>query len=197
MRCKYESFGCYYKSIHSSHSSGSSSIKGLRKMNCKNVDLHSLCSWSVFWPTPTTNGSLPQPCPLCLLFFLKHPVPLFVLPSPHLVFSLSLKLFSTCRTELCPAPCGSHGICSEGQCQCEDGWIGATCDQRACHPRCEEHGQCQDGTCICQPGWEGEHCNIGKLCVCMCVHMWETLIIPSDVLIMTEGEAWHRWINLL
>ncbi|MEQ2184493.1 hypothetical protein GOODEAATRI_008498, partial [Goodea atripinnis] len=61
---------------------------------------------------------------------------------------------------LCPVPCGSHGVCSEGKCQCEEGWIGAACDQRACHPRCEEHGQCHDGTCICQPGWEGEHCNI-------------------------------------
>uniref|UniRef100_A0A3B4ALP1 EGF-like domain-containing protein n=1 Tax=Periophthalmus magnuspinnatus TaxID=409849 RepID=A0A3B4ALP1_9GOBI len=54
-----------------------------------------------------------------------------------------------------------HGVCSEGQCQCEEGWVGAACDQRACHPRCEEHGQCHDGTCVCQPGWEGEHCNIG------------------------------------
>lgn len=60
-------------------------------------------------------------------------------------------------------PCGSHGVCSEGQCQCEEGWVGAACDQRACHPRCEEHGHCHDGTCICQPGWEGQHCNMGNL----------------------------------
>lgn len=79
---------------------------------------------------------------------------------------LSSDLFLPCLTELCPVPCGSHGACSEGQCQCEEGWTGAACDQRACHPRCEEHGQCHDGTCICQPGWEGEHCNIGELCVC-------------------------------
>uniref|UniRef100_A0A8C5H6N1 Teneurin-2 n=1 Tax=Gouania willdenowi TaxID=441366 RepID=A0A8C5H6N1_GOUWI len=65
-----------------------------------------------------------------------------------------------CFTELCPVPCGIHGVCSESRCQCEEGWNGAACDQRACHPRCEEHGQCHDGTCICQPGWEGEHCNI-------------------------------------
>lgn len=87
-------------------------------------------------------------------------------PSP-----LTLKCFffsrispPTCSAELCPVPCGSHGVCSEGQCQCEEGWIGAACDQRACHPRCEEHGQCHDGTCVCQPGWEGEHCNIGERC---------------------------------
>ncbi|XP_024919138.1 teneurin-1, partial [Cynoglossus semilaevis] len=72
----------------------------------------------------------------------------------------SLPLTPTAPTELCPVPCGSHGVCSEGQCQCEEGWVGAACDQRACHPRCEEHGHCHDGTCICQPGWEGQHCNM-------------------------------------
>ncbi|KAG7484175.1 hypothetical protein MATL_G00046510 [Megalops atlanticus] len=67
---------------------------------------------------------------------------------------------SDCSTEVCPVPCGNHGICSEGRCQCEDGWDGPACDHRACHPRCEEHGQCKDGTCECHPGWEGEHCTI-------------------------------------
>lgn len=96
----------------------------------------------------------------------------FKLPSMttfvSITFNLSLSslpVFSSSFSspaELCPVPCGSHGVCSEGQCQCEEGWIGAACDQRACHPRCEEHGQCHDGTCICQPGWEGEHCNIGE-----------------------------------
>lgn len=98
------------------------------------------------------------PLPLTLLV-LSHTFSHAFL-SPHLPPSRVSP--PTCSTELCLVPCGSHGVCSEGQCQCEEGWIGAACDQRACHPRCEEHGQCHDGTCICQPGWEGEHCNIGE-----------------------------------
>lgn len=119
----------------------------------------------------------------CVSFYL----PLYFLPtldssicSPpsHSLFLSHLHTFfltyispPTCLAELCPVPCGSHGVCSEGQCQCEEGWTGAACDQRACHPRCEEHGQCHDGTCICQPGWEGEHCNIGELCACGSVEL--------------------------
>ena len=108
------------------------------------------------------------------------PLPL-ILSSSHTFRALFSRVYPpTCSTELCPVPCGSHGVCSEGRCQCEEGWVGAACDQRACHPRCEEHGQCHDGTCICQPGWEGEHCNMGELSVDSCGGV---LIIPCDILI--------------
>ena len=109
------------------------------------------------------------PCVSFDLFFLAMLNSSICYPPSHSLRPLTLTCFffsrvspPTCSSELCPVPCGSHGVCSEGQCQCEEGWIGAACDQRACHPRCEEHGQCHDGTCICQPGWEGEHCNIGE-----------------------------------
>lgn len=58
--------------------------------------------------------------------------------------------------------CGSHGVCSRGICQCEEGWVGPTCEERSCHSHCAEHGQCKDGKCECSPGWEGDHCTIGK-----------------------------------
>lgn len=58
--------------------------------------------------------------------------------------------------------CGSHGVCSRGICQCEEGWVGPTCEERSCHSHCAEHGQCRDGKCECSPGWEGDHCTIGK-----------------------------------
>lgn len=127
------------------------------------------------------NFCLLPPC-LLFLFLLTslfssnarflHLFPL-ILSSSHTYTLFFLTYISppTCLAELCPVPCGSHGVCSEGQCQCEEGWTGAACDQRACHPRCEEHGQCHDGTCICQPGWEGEHCNIGELCACGSVEL--------------------------
>lgn len=200
MRCKYESFGCYYVSIHSPPPSGSSAIRGGKNVYCEKVDLESRRLFSITCGVFSRTYVYPMAQPLLLFIFF-----FFLTPCPpclfHLVFSsntqflhwflLPLILSSsdtstlyfilffswisppTCLTELCPVPCGSHGVCSEGQCQCEEGWIGAACDQRACHPRCEEHGQCHDGTCICQPGWEGEHCNIGELrvCVCVCVHM--------------------------
>ena len=192
MRCKYKSFGCYYESIHSSPPSGSLAIRGGKIVYCEKVDflvsevilfyrlffffLHLppmshpqlwifLYSFSLFWSR------------VCFFFFKTlffPPLDSFISHSLFLSHSRAFFfLFShvsppTYPAELCPVPCGSHGVCSEGQCQCEEGWIGAACDQRACHPRCEEHGQCHDGTCICQPGWEGEHCNIGELRVCAC-----------------------------
>ncbi|KAG9341665.1 hypothetical protein JZ751_018729, partial [Albula glossodonta] len=90
--------------------------------------------------------------------YLKHCYCLF---QGHIVNFILTQISSVCGcTEVCPVPCGSHGVCSEGRCQCEDGWEGMGCDQRACHPRCEEHGQCRDGKCECHPGWEGDHCTI-------------------------------------
>lgn len=192
MRCKYESFGCYYECIHSSLPSGRSAIRGGKIVYCENAD--SLVSevillYRLFFSSPSLFSPVSDGSPPTLLNFSllpASPVPLLnFFPSStaqflHLFHSLSfpspltLKCFflflfffsrispPTCSAELCPVPCGSHGVCTEGQCQCEEGWIGAACDQRACHPRCEEHGQCHDGTCICQPGWEGEHCNIGE-----------------------------------
>lgn len=121
---------------------------------------------------PPASHSLPPPTQTLFFFFFFF----------FLFFYTNILADLPRLAELCPVPCGSHGVCSEGQCQCEEGWIGAACDQRACHPRCEEHGQCHDGTCICQPGWEGEHCNIGEQRR-QHVGTWERLIIPSDVLI--------------
>lgn len=181
MRCKYKSFGCYYESIHSSPPSGSSAIKGGKIVYCEKVDflvsevILFYCLFFLFSFTYirwlTTNSDLFF-FSLTFLFFQPSippsvPLPL-ILSSSHLHAFFSRIFPPTCSTELCPVPCGSHGVCSEGLCQCEEGWIGAACDQRACHPRCEEHGQCHDGTCICQPGWEGEHCNIGAKCVSSC-----------------------------
>lgn len=184
MRCKYESFGCY-ECIHSSPPSGSSAIRGGKIVYCENVD--SLVSEVIFFYrllfffSPVSNGSPPtlwnffllSASPVPLLHFSPLPplnssicsTPSHSLPLSHLNAFFSSRISPpTCSAELCPVPCGSHGVCSEGQCQCGEGWIGAACDQRACHPRCEEHGQCHDGTCVCQPGWEGEHCNIGERC---------------------------------
>lgn len=158
-------------------------------MYCEKVDFllsEVILSYCLFFLLPISDGS-----PQIQIFFFYFNFPILSVPSASITFpflrsippSVPLPLilpfshlhafFSrifppTCSAELCPVPCGSHGVCSEGRCQCEEGWIGAACDQRACHPRCEEHGQCHDGTCICQPGWEGEHCNIGAKCVSAC-----------------------------
>lgn len=190
--------------------SGSSAIRGGRNVYCEKVDawvsevilnrlLRVFSSLSYLYPAaqPLTHFFyiLLSPCPLCLFHLFFRYLQMFLMPLIHShlqhkpFFSSFFLFFYTDiladlprLAELCPVPCGSHGVCSEGQCQCEEGWIGAACDQRACHPRCEEHGQCHDGTCICQPGWEGEHCNIGEQWR-QHVDTWECLIIPSDVLI--------------
>lgn len=195
MRRKYKSFGCYYESIHSSPPSGSSAIRGGKIVYCEKVDFlvsEVIPFYCLFffpfsftyirWLTPNSDFFLltffffsVSPVPLLPFLFFQRSVPPsvplpLILSSSHFFYTLFFSRISppTCSAELCPVPCGSHGVCSEGRCQCEEGWIGAACDQRACHPRCEEHGQCHDGTCICQPGWEGEHCNIGAKCVSAC-----------------------------
>lgn len=71
------------------------------------------------------------------------------------------------HAELCTLDCGSHGVCSRGICQCEEGWVGPTCEERTCHSHCAEHGHCKDGRCECSPGWEGDHCTIGKDLLCL------------------------------
>lgn len=151
--------------IHSPHPSRCLVIViGVKKVDFQKVTLFSVSGYSgLLFNACLYPGIYP-------FFFFTLKQILGVFPHTHSL-CLSSDLFLPCLTELCPVPCGSHGACSEGQCQCEEGWTGAACDQRACHPRCEEHGQCHDGICICQPGWEGEHCNIGELCVCVCSRM--------------------------
>uniref|UniRef100_A0A8C6NS06 Teneurin transmembrane protein 1 n=1 Tax=Nothobranchius furzeri TaxID=105023 RepID=A0A8C6NS06_NOTFU len=160
---------------------------GYKGVNCEQVDcvdpqcsghgvcVRGECVCSAGW----AGVSCDDPLPACQEQCSGHgtylpdsticsPLPLILLVLSHLhAFFLSSFFFSsrvsppTCSTELCPVPCGSHGVCSEGQCQCEEGWIGAA---YGCPGLCSGHGRCtleQSGwRCICQAGWSGPGCSV-------------------------------------
>jgi len=71
---------------------------------------------------------------------------------------------NVCADRICPADCGAHGTCQEGQCKCEPGWQGHTCREPQCENDCNGHGQClfpapdHPGRCICDDGFEGPDC---------------------------------------
>jgi len=69
--------------------------------------------------------------------------------------------------EPCPALCGGHGTCNQGQfCRCTAGFTGHDCMQPLTCPRdCSGRGQCTEaGTCACDNGWGGADCNIDIPC---------------------------------
>uniref|UniRef100_A0A3Q3W7D0 Uncharacterized protein n=1 Tax=Mola mola TaxID=94237 RepID=A0A3Q3W7D0_MOLML len=85
----------------------------------------------------------------------------------YFLFFFSRISSPTCLAELCPVPCGRHGVCSEGQCQCSEGWIECvllTNLSDGCPGLCSGHGRCtleQSGwRCVCQSGWSGPGCSV-------------------------------------
>ena len=60
----------------------------------------------------------------------------------------------------CLGGCSQRGICFEGKCFCDPGWLGDDCGREAkCETDCDGHGVCAYGICFCDPGWEGESCS--------------------------------------
>lgn len=70
MRCKYESFGCYYESIHSPPPSGSSAIRGGKNMYCEKVDLESQRLFSITCGVFSLTYVYPMAQPLLLFIYL-------------------------------------------------------------------------------------------------------------------------------
>merc|ERR1712178_278165 len=44
---------------------------------------------------------------------------------------------------------GNHGLCDNGVCKCQDGYMGPTCAEVRCLSDCSGHGTCINGTCDC------------------------------------------------
>merc|ERR1711871_770853 len=71
--------------------------------------------------------------------------------------TMTLKSLSPAKK--CPNNCNDHGLCVDGQCLCEPGYIEADCRQTApCPMDCSDKGNCQWGKCFCEPGYGGTDC---------------------------------------
>ncbi|CAD7936611.1 unnamed protein product [Amoebophrya sp. A120] len=63
----------------------------------------------------------------------------------------------------CDPGCGVNGVCSNGNCVCKTGWIGASCSTpvaSSCPDNCNGRGLCLNGKCSCNQGWQGEKCEL-------------------------------------
>lgn len=70
---------------------------------------------------------------------------------------LALFFWQGCKSDPCENVSCDHGVCSDGECQCETGWKGADCSVYDCDARCG-HGSCFDDSCYCDLAYVGEHC---------------------------------------
>ncbi len=59
--------------------------------------------------------------------------------------------------------CSGNRFCSEGVCQCLDGFVGPYC-LNICSNNCSGNGVCIKSECVCNFGFAGEDCSVVELC---------------------------------
>ena len=67
----------------------------------------------------------------------------------------------------CDVDCGLHGTCTNGVCDCTDGYTGIDCSippDPCAGIDCGAHGTCQNGSCVCSDGYTGETCQEPPTC---------------------------------
>jgi len=80
-----------------------------------------------------------------------------------LIFCLSLFLFSvqSCKDACEDIDCGQNGICVDGTCECDEGYLGTNCERTVCDDlNCGPNGTCNLSTasCDCDEGYSGTNC---------------------------------------
>ena len=69
-----------------------------------------------------------------------------------------------CSLRSCKLGCSGRGLCSDGECSCGPGYVGAWCQRPTCPSAssaglaCSGHGICHETTCQCDEGWGGVDC---------------------------------------
>ena len=71
----------------------------------------------------------------------------------------------SCPSQRHDTTCSGHGLCVNGQCQCDQDFKGTACNVPACPQNCEPNGDrrgiCNQNLkrCDCFDGWTGESCS--------------------------------------
>jgi len=78
------------------------------------------------------------------------------------IAALGVLTVQSCNPDGCLNDCNQNGTCIEGDCFCDDGWMGANCDipDPCFENTCNDNGVCLDGSCVCDVGYDGTDCNI-------------------------------------
>eukprot|EP00301_Raphidiophrys_heterophryoidea_P005154 c12195_g1_i4.p2 GENE.c12195_g1_i4~~c12195_g1_i4.p2 ORF type:complete len:138 (+),score=14.68 c12195_g1_i4:1593-2006(+) len=75
----------------------------------------------------------------------------------------------TCQEEWqCIAGCSDRGVCSLGQCTCDQGFMGVACQHSVpkcpSELKCKNGGMCFNGECSCPAGYTGYDCGKRQNC---------------------------------
>ena len=58
----------------------------------------------------------------------------------------------------CTKNCSGHGVCENGTCVCDVGYLGSYCEVVSCPNNCSARGSCVHGACVCLASYKGEIC---------------------------------------
>lgn len=71
---------------------------------------------------------------------------------------LTLSVLIACSSDPCEVANCVNGICIDGTCQCDEGFVGAQCDELPC-----VNGTTVNGKCECDVGYYGLLCDVNDL----------------------------------